>query len=223
MSSSQQSEYVYRWITDPPIVELPLGGTGRQADMERYADELRADIEGWRTGLAAPVLTSEGTGVPKPGTIERALDMCGTIRGATLEDNEILFVYPIAGRPVGIMIFDPQLGTDDKGKDCGYVCDVVVHPGVDFGGAIMLEYALNYLRKNHISEALNLWALDDSAELLGAYSGFGFEQNAKKPGKQNLWLLPETKPAKWGCTASGWRYKSSRPMGPLYAKTDKRT
>jgi hypothetical protein len=222
MSSSGQSEYVYRWITDPPIIGLDSSASGREADLVRYADELRADVAAWSSDLAPPLPGNAGKGVPQPGVIAKALDMCDTFRGASLSSKEILFVYPLAGRPVAMMIFNPQLGTDDKGNDCGYVCDIVVHPGVDFGGAIMLEFALNYLKKHAIAQALELWALDDSAELLGAYSGFGFEQIPGKPSKQALRLIPLSKPAKWELADAGWRYKSSRPMGPLYATASKR-
>lgn len=214
MSEASQ-KYGYGWVTDPPMIELAAGDSTSGATMQYYAGLLSADITAWSKDLAPPLVGKAGEGVPKPNTIGRALVMCAELVSYRLGINEVVFVYPLAGRPVGILVLSPRLG-DADGVECGYVCDLVVHPGVDFGGAIMLEFALNYLRKNGILQALQLCALDDSEELLGAYAGFGFVQVGSS--KKELQLVA-AKSAKWGLRESGWRYKSSRPMGPLYAAT----
>lgn len=206
MSGVAGPTHEYFWVNEAPIEVLTVFTPGRDIRLRLCAEQLKAAVEAWRGDLAPPDPGPEGAGVPRANVIQNAIDMCDTIAGASLGRNEVAAIYPIAGLPVGLMILD--LGIS-------YVSDVVVHPGVVFGGPIMMEWALNELHRRGQPETLQLWALDDSPELLGAYAGMGF---VSLGAPQSLQLDP-AQSDKWQHVGVDWRYVSRRPMGPLYAST----
>jgi hypothetical protein len=184
------------WVTEPPIV---IYTNADWVTCRRLARQLRADITDW----------SEG-GVPNVG--RNAINMCNTIHDAVHMDQFgascVFFAYMYSGRPLALMLLNPTMGQP-------YVNDLVAHPGAEGGGAIMCEFALNYLRARQRPELLKLWALNAAA--VGPYLGMGYQSSATEA--QDMLLNPRLQIVrdKWQDMNGKWRYISTRNPGPKYA------
>jgi hypothetical protein len=138
--------------------------------------------------------------------------MCDTILEAVHMNqfgaNCMFFAYMFCGRPLALMLLRPSSSEP-------YVNDLVSHPGAEGGGAIMCEFALNYLRSKGLPEILKLWALNKAA--VGPYLGMGYQS---APNEEQDMLLNPRLPIvkdKWQDVNGKWRYTSTRNPGIKYA------
>ncbi len=134
--------------------------------------------------------------------------MCDTILEAVDRTNfkkeDVFFAYMYSGAPLALMFLSPK-------RTEPYVNDIVAHPGAEGGGATLIEFSLNYLKKEGLPVCLKLWALN--ARAVGPYLGMGF---TSKTEKQDMFLDP-TKSDKWKLVEGRWYYTSARNPGQKYA------
>ncbi len=207
--------YDYTWVTEPPIEvytgELAqnlarIGGTRLKRYIARYRTELKTigDIE----KPSATLVNSEDFKSLAPGNVKNAESMCETFEKIDVGASGVYCEYVIAGNPLALMVFNLYKGH-------AYICDIVVHPAAEFGGQIMLEFAVNYCVSKGTPPILKLWALNETA--VGPYRGMGFA--SKTDEIQDMMLDLTKQNPKWQLLNGKWRYRSSRSPGPKYALT----
>lgn len=129
-----------------------------------------------------------------------------------LARGRVGFAYLLLGRPVALLVLL-------KGGTYGWVCDLLVNPGVKGACAIMIEWAMNYrMQKEGKEPKLGLYPLTPEAR--AAYEQMGFQ------GKLDMFLDAQTA-EKWQQGDRRWFYVSSRtakvphaPTGGGYLTTD---
>lgn len=193
----------YTWVTDPPI-RVYAGATAKRLT-RAYGERLLANIQDYRTDLTAPPELRSLS----PDNIDNAETMCDLFIKADIEENQVLCVYSLTGQPVCLMIL--TLFSDDL-----YLDDLLVHPAAEFGGSIMIEFAINYGVQQKKHPYIQLSALNDTAA--GFYRGMGFTPIADSTTRMELDLRKPS--AKWERLAGKWRYSSSRDPGPMYVRTE---
>jgi hypothetical protein len=186
------------WITEPPIEEV----TGREA--ASYARTMKGNITEWGTGYTEP--KERVSGVPTKLILDHSCDMCDVVWRMDAAGPR-RFIYLITGSPVGIVVY-----TDLEKQ--AYVDQPVTHPAAEFAGSIMLEFVFNKRLSEGKTDQLSLspqWA-----ENVAAYAALGFSGD-----RTRMRLDPSNSGGKWKLSSGKWRYVSSRPMGPLYAGTQR--
>lgn len=198
-------DFNYTWVTEPPI-DVSKGEEVKILSRP-YAERLLANIKDYEGGFIAP----EGLSSLSSDNLTNAKTMCAPFLKENIKENRILCTYLLTGQPVCLMFLTLK-------ADYVFVNDVVVHPAAEFGGSIMIEFAVNYGVENGKRPCLELSPLN--ATSAGFYRGMGFDQH---PNNANLMKLDLNQaPDKWQELAGKWRYNSSRNPGPMYAKTSRR-
>ncbi|TQV86768.1 GNAT family N-acetyltransferase [Exilibacterium tricleocarpae] len=162
----------YQWINKPPIIQVK-----KESVLLGYRKQLLRNIENWR--LAEP-------DYDVPPEIEGWNSRCGYSDSiATLVKNEDFnFVYLLEGVPVGIMTMSDYL--------LPYINDLVLHPGSEGGGAIMIEHAVNFSRGMGYGGKLELWSYNGESTKFYLKMGFtgvdsGSGSMTLDPATSDLW------------------------------------
>ncbi len=192
----------YSWVTEPPISFSEGDQAGAKA--ERHVKEIKASIEDYWEDLIAP----EEMHSLSDANFNNALDMCTEFGRYSVGEGQIYCAYKLGKNPAAMMIFELQ-------EDLAFIRKLLVHPAAEFGGSIMVEYAVNFAVKNGIRPFVALTALNDFAAQ--SYWGMGFVDPVEGESRMELDLT--TWKEKWRNLSGRWRYFSSRNPGPQYLKS----
>jgi hypothetical protein len=180
------------WITDPPVM------TYKKTDWvtcRTLSRKLKSNIGVW---------AEEGAPYATTDAISMCDMICESVHHKSFKEDDVFFAYIYSGAPLALMFLSPV-------RKEPYVNDIVAHPGAEGGGATLIEFSLNYLKKIGQPVCLKLWALNDRA--VGPYLGMGF---TSKTEKQDMFLDPNQSD-KWKLIEGRWYYTSARNPGQKYA------
>jgi hypothetical protein len=183
----------FSWITAAPIRVL------RPQDVHTRLEAFRANIASWYGEARADTVWQPDPGATKEWNERK--DAMHQMIWWPFDDSDVVAEYRIDSAPVALI----GLKTYNK-ADRIAVHGLVSHPGAALGGAIMIEWAVNFSKQRWGTINLYLHSLDDESTKFYKKIGFVEDDLADKPGPDELKLEPASS-EKWSGLSDGWKLK----------------
>jgi hypothetical protein len=180
----------YGWINQAPIRKVD------QSEVEGIAKTLRGQIKDWGEG-SQTWDTARRYDINKQGALKLLRTIIKVSGG-----SDFNYVYEYGGMVLGLLLGIAM-------PDYLSVHYLLVHPGTEGGGAILLEFAVNLSYSEHTGGKVMLASLNQNSSDFYLRMGFERAEPADTDGGGAMFLDPATRLDLWVQHASGeWALKA---------------